>query len=242
MAGHRAAPSRRRIGDVSNKLLNAAWPIALSPPEKAVLVALADCVSDTSGTTFIAVRSLTGKRDLIMMTCLGERTIQRALQSLKNAGHISWTERPGSSRIYAVHPVYPRQSDGAAERRPAAAAASPARADEDPVALAPEPILTLITPPSGRSAKRRVGLPEGWRPPVLAGEGGKVMASWSNERLGIEQEKFLAHHEAKGSVFVDWDAAWRTWVLNSSTWDRPERKGGASIGWSPVSGRRAAHA
>lgn len=27
-------------------------------------------------------------------------------------------------------------------------------------------------------------------------------------------ERFLDHHRAKGSVFRDWDAAWRTWVRN----------------------------
>lgn len=27
-------------------------------------------------------------------------------------------------------------------------------------------------------------------------------------------EQFKAHHRAKGSKFVDWEAAWRTWVLN----------------------------
>ena len=32
--------------------------------------------------------------------------------------------------------------------------------------------------------------------------------------LRIEFEKFKAHHQAKGNRFKDWDAAWRTWVLN----------------------------
>ena len=27
-------------------------------------------------------------------------------------------------------------------------------------------------------------------------------------------DQFKAHHRAKGSVFADWEAAWRTWVLN----------------------------
>lgn len=28
-----------------------------------------------------------------------------------------------------------------------------------------------------------------------------------------EWAKFSSHHQAKGSRFVDWDHAWRTWVL-----------------------------
>lgn len=35
-------------------------------------------------------------------------------------------------------------------------------------------------------------------------------------------EKFNNHHTAKGSVFKDWPAAWRTWVLNAAKWDTPE--------------------
>jgi hypothetical protein len=27
-------------------------------------------------------------------------------------------------------------------------------------------------------------------------------------------DQFKAHHRAKGSLFADWEAAWRTWVLN----------------------------
>lgn len=32
-------------------------------------------------------------------------------------------------------------------------------------------------------------------------------------------EAFKNHHTAKGSLFADWDAAWRTWVDNQAKWD-----------------------
>jgi len=30
-----------------------------------------------------------------------------------------------------------------------------------------------------------------------------------------EWNKFKDHHQAKGSRFVSWDAAWRTWLRNA---------------------------
>ena len=39
-----------------------------------------------------------------------------------------------------------------------------------------------------------------------------------------EAEQFRDHHTAKGSVFSDWDAAFRTWLRNAAKW-RDERGG-----------------
>lgn len=41
-------------------------------------------------------------------------------------------------------------------------------------------------------------------------------------------EKFINHHRAKGSRFVDWRAAWRTWVGNQVDFisQRPQRRAG----------------
>jgi hypothetical protein len=44
-------------------------------------------------------------------------------------------------------------------------------------------------------------------------------------RPGPAQEMFEAfknHHGAKGSIFADWEAAWRTWVDNQAKWERPK--------------------
>ena len=76
---------------------------------------------------------------------------------------------------------------------------------------------------------------------MLTGECGRIVTNWSSDDLAVEREKFLAHHEAKGSAFVDWDAAWRTWVLNSRRWPRTGRTRASEIGWNPVSAG-AAHA
>lgn len=68
------------------------------------------------------------------------------------------------------------------------------------------------------------------------------------ERLGpagIDQlfETFVAHHQARGSSFVDWKRAWLTWVLNEQRW-RKERgptnhgSGGDNASRSAQSARR----
>lgn len=35
-----------------------------------------------------------------------------------------------------------------------------------------------------------------------------------HERIETETAKFLDHHKAKGSAFIDWPAAWRKWMRN----------------------------
>lgn len=46
-----------------------------------------------------------------------------------------------------------------------------------------------------------------------------AMRAWAAENefsnLESETEKFLDFHEAKGSLFKNWEAAWRTWMRNS---------------------------
>lgn len=62
--------------------------------------------------------------------------------------------------------------------------------------------------------KRRTTLPEDF-------EVTDQMAEWAvqrgiqPDRLRSETEKFADHHRAKGSTFIDWIAAWRTWMRNA---------------------------
>ncbi len=37
-------------------------------------------------------------------------------------------------------------------------------------------------------------------------------------------ELFRAHHEAKGSVFKSWHAAWRTWYIRAAQYSKPLSK------------------
>jgi hypothetical protein len=51
--------------------------------------------------------------------------------------------------------------------------------------------------------------------------------AYNKTRPGPAQDMFTAfknHHAAKGSLFADWDAAWRTWVDNQVKWDTQRGK------------------
>lgn len=52
------------------------------------------------------------------------------------------------------------------------------------------------------------------------------MSLATEQRLEMpwEWNKFKDHHRAKGSRFVDWDAAWRTWIRHAVEF--AERRGG----------------
>lgn len=41
--------------------------------------------------------------------------------------------------------------------------------------------------------------------------------------LEWETQRFLDYHRSKGSLFLDWTAAWRTWIRNSVEWSRPAK-------------------
>lgn len=62
-----------------------------------------------------------------------------------------------------------------------------------------------------RATKRQV--PEDYRPSDKAVEWQK--ANHPNVNVADETERFINHHRAKGSKFVDLDAAWRNWIKNA---------------------------
>jgi hypothetical protein len=47
---------------------------------------------------------------------------------------------------------------------------------------------------------------------------------WDSSRARSEFDQFLDHHRSKGSAFVDWDAAWRTWVRRGIRYDTERRQ------------------
>jgi uncharacterized protein YdaU (DUF1376 family) len=71
------------------------------------------------------------------------------------------------------------------------------------------------TPPSveagERKAKRKAALPSDWKP----NEGHHSQAGKNGLNVELEAEQFRDYHTAKGSVMLDWDAAFRTWLRNA---------------------------
>lgn len=69
------------------------------------------------------------------------------------------------------------------------------------------------------SSSRKTDRPKaGWTP----GQSQTAYAAANNIDMAAEVEKFLDHHIAKGSKFVDWDRALTTWLKNAVKWGRAE--------------------
>ena len=66
------------------------------------------------------------------------------------------------------------------------------------------------------AAKRRKQLPADFMP----SNAGMQFAVERGLNVGEELQKFSDYHRAKGSVMLDWQAAWRTWASNAKTFAR----------------------
>jgi hypothetical protein len=228
---------------VSNRLLSVAWKLSLPATEKVVLAALADCADD-AGITWIAIRSLRDKMDLITMTSLSERAIQIAIKALVAGGHLSRVENPGRGVLYTVHPrttCAPAQDAPPQEVRPAGGAPTPApRAPKPPVT----PIPPKAAPSKVAREDRASRLADDWSPKPLTGVSAVIVDRWEPGRLERALDGFRNHHAGKGSRMVDWDAAWRTWVGNEEKFTSRDRRNAQRnyhdrpSGWAP----RAGHA
>lgn len=91
--------------------------------------------------------------------------------------------------------------------------------------------------PTSRVTRKRTSLPDGF----LLSE--KMLAHARSKgldppRITREFDRFRDHHRAKGSLFVDWEAAWRYWVGNALEYSRKNGSGGQGGGykWNGIEG------
>lgn len=101
----------------------------ISAPEQSVLTVLAIMANDEAK----CWPGINGDAGLTGKTKLSERTVQRAIQGLKDAGHIDWIDNPGRGRVYTIHP---RHSDTPVTLTP--------RQRDTPVSVTPTPV--TVTP------------------------------------------------------------------------------------------------
>jgi len=92
-------------------LVNLVRPLRLEPSQKQVLWALADAARDPDdqrwpNQAWPPIHGKDGKLGLVELTCLSERTIQRAIRALEGAGHLS-RKQVRHGVIYTVHPLTP---------------------------------------------------------------------------------------------------------------------------------------
>lgn len=61
-----------------------------------------------------------------------------------------------------------------------------------------------------------------------------VKQNFTRPQVEEETQRFLDHHRAKGSLFKDWQAAWRTWMRNSIKFRNKDSPPGEDHGWRPA--------
>lgn len=86
------------------------------------------------------------------------------------------------------------------------------------------------------ASRKRTSLPDGF----LLSEKMRAYAQSKGldpPKITREFERFCDHHRAKGSLFADWEAAWRTWVGNALEYSRKNGGGhGGGFKWNGIEG------
>lgn len=199
----------------------------ITAPEQSVLLTLAVMANEDA-------QCWPGIAKIVSLTKLSERTVQRAVQGLKDAGHLTWVEKPGRGRTYVVTP---RQTGTPIEETPVAltpVALTPVtetpRQSDTPVTVAPTPVTVTPKQPrttnpqkaslssGSREADRYHRLPDGWRPqkPIPEALAAKV-AQWPPGKLeseieGMREWAANAKNENGKGKKLCWDTALHGWL------------------------------
>lgn len=205
---------------MSVRVMTKVWDTPLPDSEKIVLLALADWAND-EGSCWPSIATLARK------CSKSERTVQAAIKSLCDAGHLTRHENLGKGCNYNVHPRSDCTPTPAAAAPPQPLPEPPQPLHPTPAAAAPNTSMKHQDTPLPKRAGVKFELPEGWSPEPF-GEGTnsrKIVDEWPPGRLEFHLEQFHAHHGKKGDKFKDWQKAWSTWVLNSEKFGRHNGNG-----------------
>jgi len=208
--------SKHRAQGMSIRVMSDVWQVNLPDSEKLVLLALADSAND-EGHCWPSMATLARK------CSKGDRTVQGAIKSLVEKGHLTRNEVIGKGCNYTVHP---RRECAPAEPAPRSEQQEPPQRLRDTPAAAADKPSKNHKQPSKRQEARAVDheLPDDWQPQPfgLNTESRKIVDGWPPGEAAIQLETFRAHHGKKGDRFKDWQKAWSTWVLNSRNFRRPQ--------------------
>jgi hypothetical protein len=215
---------------MSVKAMAQVWGLNLPQNEKFVLLAMADH-ADHEGQ---GIRPSTAR--VAWKTGYSERQVRRIVDALVTRGVLSVTSvREGRPTVYAFHaeaaPMLPDVETGNPCQIVTPDKLSPLTQLCHPtpdIAMSPEPSYN-----HPNNSKQKSSLPEDFTVSDQMREWAYAKANAIVHRLTEETEAFKEYHRSKGSRFVDWRAAWRTWMLNEQKW----AKGRSTSG----SGRNAYH-
>jgi hypothetical protein len=178
-----------------------------SPAKKLVLLSLAECAGREDCEAFPSIKAIAE------FSSLNRKTIIAALDALEASGFIvdtgSKRGRTGQIKVYRLTLETIPKTEPFQKRNSSVSSAKESQKRDT----------ELVREPVSNKKARAQSLSSDWQPqPFIDGQCKQVVASWSSTDLAAQVEHFTSHHQAKGSTFVDWQAAWRTWVLNSRKW------------------------
>lgn len=75
---------------------------------------------------------------------------------------------------------------------------------------------------SPKKQKRKSSLPDGWVPSDRNIQDA-MEQQFTEREIQDEADKFADYHRAKGTIFADWDAGWRTWIRNTRRYGTSSR-------------------
>lgn len=194
----------------------------ITAPEQSVLTVLAIMSNDEAK----CWPGINGPAGLTGKTKLSERTVQRAVQGLKDAGHIGWEEKSGKGRTYTVHPRQgvtpnPRQADTRHSD-------TPVTETPTPVTVTPNlPVTTITSPVASQPTRTRAPavaadryhrLPADWTPSkALSPKLQAKVSEWPPGKVGDELEALhrwaanASNDKGKGRK-LNWQIAWENWL------------------------------
>lgn len=129
----------------------------------------------------------------------------------KKGAAARWGNKPTQQNPNAVAMATPLSSDGVAMATPLKSMATPMPSQCD-LNANHEPRTNSIGSASADKPKRRSRIPENYSPK----ESHAAKAKEKGLSLSDELEGFKDFHTGKGSVMADWDAAFHTWLRNST--------------------------
>ena len=164
---------------------------------------------------------------LVLATTDAQReAVQTVLEEFFERTEEGWINSRADAEIHAMREKQQKQRDKANKRwhkqdpEHGNASAMPQHESEDATASktdadamppTPTPTPTPIEDKSSLAANRRKRIPVDFEPNDTAIDKAKQLGV----DVGTELPKFIDYHTAKGSVMVDWQAAFRTWLGNA---------------------------
>jgi len=184
--------------------MTAVWDIPLPDSEKIVLLALADCAND-EGHCWPSMATLARK------CSKSDRTVQAAIKSLVDSGHLTRREVPGKGCNYTVHPRSGFTPEVASP--PKGTTGTPEAASDKPSKN--HKIGDSNESPRGRNAGKHL-LPSDWVLPPIADLPPKARACaelWTKDSYETHGEAFESYWRSRRGMYTDWVLTWGNRII-----------------------------